>query len=57
MDEEEMDEEKKKQINDAITVIRNLCITRKYCSGCPFSHNCGMAEHNCAFPYHWQNIE
>ena len=54
-----MDEEKKKKkkLNDAITVIRNLCITRKYCSGCPFSHNCGMAEHNCAFPYHWQNIE
>ena len=52
-----MDEEKKKQLNDAIAVIRNLCIIRKYCSGCPFSHNCGMAEHNCAFPYHWQNIE
>lgn len=52
-----MDEGKKKQLNDAIAVIRNLCITRKYCSGCPFSHNCGMAEHNCAFPYHWQNIE
>lgn len=52
-----MDEENKKKLNDAIAVIRHLCITRKYCSGCPFSHNCGIAGCGCDFPCNWEKIE
>ena len=56
LEEQTMDEEKKKQINDAIAVLRDMC-NKHQCGRCPFSHNCGKAEHCCAFPYHWENIE
>ena len=50
-----MDEEKKKQLNDAMAVIRRFCLNRDDCAGCPFG--CGIAEYGCDFPYNWEEIE
>ena len=51
-----MDEEKKKQINNAIAVIRAFCIEHEFYSDCPFSayDNDG---YYCDFPYNWEKIE
>ena len=50
-----MDEEKKKQINNAIAVIRSFCLNRDDCTDCPFA--CGIAGCGCDFPCNWENIE
>ena len=52
-----MDEEKKKQLNDAIAVIRSFCLYRDSCTDCPFAYNCDATEYGCASPWDWQDIE
>ena len=49
-----MDEKKKKQLNEAIAVIRNLCINYDYCILCPFGPHCVFG---CNYPCNWKDIE
>ena len=51
-----MDEDKKKQINEAIAVIRSFCVNRDSCISCPLAFNCGI-EYDYNFPCNWENIE
>lgn len=51
-----MDKEKKKQINEAIAIIRDFCIEHKFCSDCPFGTYVGDGYY-CDFPYNWEKIE
>lgn len=45
-----MDEEKKKQINEAIVLLRNFCQDRylhhNSCLDCPLQDNCGFEGNN-----------
>ena len=50
-----MDEEKKKQLNDAIAVIRSFCINYDYCIWCPFAQNCYVFGRN--YPCNWKDID
>ena len=49
-----MDEEKKKQINEAIAVIRSFCINYDYCTLCPFGLHCVFGRN---YPCNWKDIE
>lgn len=52
-----MDEEKKKQINNAIAVLRDMCIKHS-CSNCPFyPYNCEGPGYYCDFPSNWADVE
>ena len=51
-----MDEKKKKQINEAIAIIRDFCIEHKFCSDCPFGTYVGDG-YCCDFPFNWEKIE
>ena len=52
-----MDEEKKKKLNDAIAVLRDMC-NKHQCGRCPFYNmNCKGTGRFCDFPGAWQDIE
>lgn len=52
-----MDEKKKKQINNAIAVLRDMC-NGKECVFCPFyAYNCNGYGHYCEFPINWEDID
>lgn len=47
-----MDEEKKKQINEAIAVLRDFCYSEKHtCLECPFHSNCMVR-----LPRYWGDL-
>ena len=48
-----MDEEKKKQINEAIAVLREECKKHEHCFSCPFERS------GCPYdmPCDWEDIE
>ena len=51
-----MDKEKKKQINDAIAVLRTMC-NEHICVYCPFfAWNCDGCENYCNLPKDWEDI-
>lgn len=51
-----MDEEKKKQINEAIAVLRDMCNSYK-CGDCPFyNKNCNGDGYYSDFPGCWEEI-
>ena len=53
----QMDEEKKKKLNDAITVLRDMCEGHG-CSNCPmFKLNCNGSSDFCDFPINWVDID
>ena len=52
-----MDEQKKKQLNEAITVLRNMC-NEHACICCPFyNYNCDGPSYYCDFPSNWRDIK
>ena len=52
-----MNEEKKKKLNDAITVLRDMCEGHG-CSNCPmFKLNCYGSSDYCDFPINWVDID
>ena len=53
-----MDEKKKKQINDAIAVIRAFCMEQINCDNCPLSYyDSDGGGYYCDFPNRWEEIE
>ena len=54
-----MDEEKKKQINEAIAVLRDMCFKHLSCKGCPMrGKNCNYLEvGEFDIPCNWQDID
>lgn len=51
-----MDEKKKKQINEAIAVLRDMC-NKHNCGDCPFyTYNCNGDGYYCDFPGNWEDI-
>lgn len=47
-----MDEEKKKQINEAIALLRDLCLSEKHsCLDCPLHSNCMVR-----LPRYWNDL-
>ena len=52
-----MDEEQKKQINEAIVVLRDICEGHG-CSNCPlFKVICYGSSYYCDFPINWADID
>lgn len=52
-----MDEEKKKQINEAIEVLKDLC-NSSTCRDCPMNkYNCNSYEGYCDVPGDWELID
>ena len=48
-----MDEEKKKQINDAIAVLRDFCLSEYHsCLECPLHSNCMVR-----LPRYWNDVD
>ena len=51
-----MDEKQKKQINEAIAVLKKMC-NENMCGHCPsFNGNCFGTGRFCHFPGAWQDI-
>ena len=51
-----MDEKKKKQLNEAIAVLRTMC-NEHICVYCPFyKNNCCGTGRFCDFPGSWRDI-
>ena len=49
---------KKKQINDAIAVIRAFCIEHESCIDCPLSqYEIDEGGYYCDFPSNWEEID
>lgn len=52
-----MDEIKRKEINDAIAVIRKMCQEQSFCDDCPLSNcNYNGKGYYCTAPGMWQDI-
>ena len=54
---DDMEEGQKKQINNAIAVLRDMCEGHG-CSNCPmFKLNCNGTSDFCNFPINWVDID
>ena len=52
-----MDEKKKKKINKAINVLKDMC-NKHSCGSCPFYNgNCKGTGYYCDFPGAWKDIK